>query len=115
MTTGFSMTIATIYAQTSDTGSQQAPGWTMLIYGALFLAIFYFMIIRPQSQAKKQQEALISAAKVGDKIVTTGGILGVIANVKDKTVMVKVSENTKIEVLKAHISSIIKSENSTES
>lgn len=117
MTTVFSTTIATIFAQAAadPAAQQQAPGWTMLIYGALFLAIFYFMILRPQSQAKKQQDALISSAKVGDKVITNGGILGVISNVKDKTVLIKVADNVKIEVLKTHINSIIKAENSTES
>jgi len=70
--------------------------------------IFYFLIIRPQSQKQKQQTALISSLKTGDKIVTSGGIHGLIANVKESTVIVKVADNVKIEVDKACVTNVTK-------
>jgi preprotein translocase subunit YajC len=86
------------------------PFWAQMVPFVLIIAIFYFVLIRPQMKAKKDQETLISLAKTGDKIVTTGGIIGTIANVKESSVMIKVADNVKIEVLKNHIASITKSD-----
>ncbi len=98
-----------LIAQAADaTNSQQAPGWTQIVYLLIFVAIFYFILIRPQMKAKKDHETLISSVKTGDKIITTGGILGIVSNVKDKTVIVKIADNVKIELLKGHIATITK-------
>ena len=71
------------------------------------IAIFYFLIIRPQSKKQKETQKMLSALKKGDKIVTIGGVYGVINSVKDKTVIVKVDDNTKIEFSRSAISGII--------
>ncbi len=70
--------------------------------------IFYFLIIRPQSQKTKQMQTLISSLKTGDKVITGGGIHGLISNVKDSTVIVKIADNVKIEVDKSAISTVTK-------
>jgi len=98
-------------AATTDSNAQQGGGgYTGLLIYPVLLALFYFLFFRPQSQAKKKQEELIKSAKTGDQVVTTGGIHGVITNVKDKTVMVKVADNVKIEVEKAHLEKIMRDE-----
>jgi preprotein translocase subunit YajC len=92
----------------------ERPIWSVfLMYGLLFATV-YFIFFRPQIQAKKTQEEKIKTAKTGDKVVTTGGILGVITNVKDNTVIVRIADNVKIEVEKAHIDKITRTD-STES
>jgi len=68
--------------------------------------IFYFLLIRPQQKQRKAHEALISAVKTGDKVVTSSGIHGMIANVKEKTVLLKVADNVKIEIDKAAITGV---------
>ncbi len=64
----------------------QMPGNGMLgpifMYGAIF-AIFYFILIRPQSKQRKEHEALIRAVKKGDEIVTAGGLVGEVIHVKE--------------------------------
>ena len=64
----------------------QTPGAGMLgpifMYGAIF-AIFYFILIRPQSKQRKDHEALIRAVKRGDEIVTAGGVVGEVIHVKE--------------------------------
>ena len=82
------------------------PFWTSYIYLPIFLAIFYFVLIRPQQQAKKKAEETIKSARTGDRIVTTSGIHGLITNVKDTTVIVKVADNVKLEIEKSHIDKI---------
>lgn len=72
------------------------------------VVIFYFLIIRPQNQKQKQHQALVSALKTGDKVVTSGGIHGMISNVKETTVIVKIADNVKVEVDRASITSVSK-------
>src|ERR1700735_4802834 len=94
-------------ASTPDAAASQAPpAWTPLIYIILFVAMIYFALLRPQMQAKKQQQEKISSAKTGDKIVTSSGIHGVITNVKDSTVIVRVADNVKLEIEKSHVDKI---------
>ena len=101
---------ATVLAEAgSEAASPAGPAsLTPFVYMAVMVVIFYFILIRPQNKAKKEQEEMIAKTKVGDKVVTSGGILGTIANVKDKTVILKVADNVKIEVQKTHLASVTK-------
>jgi preprotein translocase subunit YajC len=109
----FNPTLA-LFAQAADPAAGAPPFWAQLVPFAFIIAIFYFVLIRPQMNAKKDQDALMSKARTGDKVVTSGGILGVISNVKDKTVIVKIADNVKIEVLKSHLASITSPDGKTE-
>ncbi len=71
-------------------------------------AIFYFLAIRPQSQRQKALDALIKSVKTGDKVITSSGIHGMVSNVKETTVIVKVADNVKIEMEKSSIGSVVK-------
>ena len=75
----------------------------------LIFVIFYFLLIRPQQQKQKQHAEMVSKLKKGDHVVTTGGIYGIISTVKDKTVLLKIDENVKIEIQKGCISYVGKS------
>jgi len=70
----------------------------------LIFVIFYFLLIRPQQKKQKQHAEMISKLKKGDHVVTTGGIYGIVSTVKDRTVLLKIDENVKIEVQKNCIS-----------
>jgi len=69
--------------------------------------IFYFLLIRPQQKQRKEQQKLIEALKTGDKVVTSSGIHGLISNVKEKTVLLKVADNVKIEIDKAAVATVL--------
>ena len=69
--------------------------------------IFYFLLIRPQQKQRKEQQKLIESIKTGDKVVTSSGIYGLISNVKDRTVMLKVADNVKIEIDKAAVATVL--------
>ena len=71
------------------------------------IGIFYFLIIRPQSKKQKETKKMLEALKKGDKIVTIGGIHGVIQTVRENTVIVKVDEDTKLEFSRSAISSVV--------
>lgn len=79
---------------------------TFLPMIAIF-AIFYFFLIRPQNKKQKETEKMIAALKKGDKVVTIGGIHGVISSTKEKTVVVKVDDNTKIEFNRTAIATVV--------
>ncbi len=68
----------------------------------------YFMLFRPQKKRQQEQQRLVSALKTGDKVVTNAGIHGLIANVKETTVMLKVADNVKIEVEKSAVTNVLK-------
>lgn len=100
--------IFNILAQSTAAGSTASPSFnpTPIIYLVCLGVIFYFLTIRPQSQRQKEQDAMIKAVKTGDKIVTSSGIHGLVSNVKDTTVIVKIADNVKIEMEKSGISSV---------
>jgi preprotein translocase subunit YajC len=71
------------------------------------IAIFYFLIIRPQNKKRKETEKMLSALKKGDKVVTIGGLHGTIQSVKETTVIIKADDNVKLEFLRSAVSNIV--------
>ena len=74
----------------------------------LVFVIMYYVILRPQMKRQKEQARLVSALKTGDRVVTASGIHGLISNVKDTTVIVKVADNVKIEMEKTSVTNVLK-------
>ncbi|MEZ4240216.1 MAG: preprotein translocase subunit YajC [Myxococcota bacterium] len=67
------------------------------------LAVFYFLVIRPQMNERQEHEKLVNSLTRGDKVITASGVHGVIANVAEDTVLLEVSEKTRIVVDKTSI------------
>jgi preprotein translocase subunit YajC len=80
---------------------------TLIMFGAI-IAIFYFMIIRPQQKRQKEREKLLSAIKKGDKIVTSGGIHGEIVGIDEKTVLVEIADKVKVKLERGSIAVVNK-------
>ncbi|MFL2436670.1 MAG: preprotein translocase subunit YajC [Verrucomicrobiales bacterium] len=80
----------------------------------LIFVIFYFLLIRPQKQKQKKLQLQVDAMRPGDKVITAGGIHGLITGIKKQSVTVKVDNNTKIEFEKSAIATVI-SKNSGQS
>jgi preprotein translocase subunit YajC len=95
----------TLLQQTSASNPTGSLVSTIVTFGLVFV-IFYFLIIRPQNKKQKQMQQMIAGVKKGDKVVTIGGIHGVVASVKESTVVVKVDDGTRIEFSKSAISSV---------
>ena len=77
-----------------------------LIMMVLMFAIFYFMLIRPENKRKKEAEQMRSAVRNGDKIVTIGGIVGTVVNVKENRIVIETgADQVRIELEKWAISS----------
>jgi len=80
---------------------------TLVMFG-LIIAIFYFLILRPQQKRQKEKKRMLDAIKKGDKVVTAGGLHGTVAGLDDKTVLLQVSDNVKMKFERSAIASILK-------
>ncbi len=76
----------------------------------LIFIIMYFLLFRPQMRRQKEQQRIVASLKTGDRVVTASGIHGIITNVKDTTVTVKVADNVKIEMDKSAVTNVVKSD-----
>jgi preprotein translocase subunit YajC len=89
------------YAQ--GQGAAGSGGWLSLVPILLMILIFYFLLIRPQQKKEKQRQAMINNLQKGDKVVTAGGMHGVVVAVKDDVVTLKVASNTNIDFIRSSI------------
>jgi preprotein translocase subunit YajC len=96
-------------AQQTAAPAQPQPDLLSTLLPFLFMGVvFYFILIRPQQKKQKQHQQLLANLKTGDRVVTSGGIHGLIANVKETTFLLKVADNVKIEIDKGAISGVEK-------
>jgi len=77
--------------------------WTIIVFLVLIFAVFYFLLIRPQRKRQKQQQQLMEELKRGDKIITAGGIYGVIDSVSEDSVTIKVESGATMKVSKSSV------------
>jgi preprotein translocase subunit YajC len=70
----------------------------------LIFVVLYFLMILPQQRRQKKHQAMVTNLKKGDRVVTSSGIYGIITNIKDNSLMVKIAENVEIELEKGSIS-----------
>lgn len=97
-----------LLSDAAASGANPAPNPIAQFAPLIFIGvIFYFLLIRPQQKQRKEQQKLIEALKTGDKVVTSSGVHGLIANVKEKTVLLKVADNVKIEIDKAAVATVL--------
>ena len=102
---------ALLLAQAQPTGPAPSPaGGLGGMFVPLIMIIMYFLMIRPQKKRQAEQKTLIASLKTGDRVVTNAGIHGLIVNVKETTVMVKVADNVKIEMEKSAIANVFRPE-----
>jgi len=92
--------------RTSQKRPQQSVLWNMVIFMVLLFGIFYVFLILPQRRREKERRAMLSALRKNDKVVTIGGIHGVVHSIKDDKVVLKVDENTRITVSMSAIAGV---------
>ena len=90
---------------TQDVTQQfQGGGWGTLAPILLMIVVFYFLLIRPQQKKEKERRKMISELKIGDKVLTVGGIYGVVSSMKtDDIIVLKISDSSKVEVARSAI------------
>ena len=90
-------------------GPEQPPVLFQFLPLIIIAVLFYFLLIRPQQKKQKEHQQLVASVKTGDKVVTAGGLHGIVANVKETTFLLKVADNVKLEFDKSSITSVTKS------
>ena len=87
----------------ASAGAVQPSGLLQLLPFAIILGIFYFLILSPMNKRQKKVQDFQSSLKVGDKVITTGGIYGQVTRVGEKSVQVQVAERVRIEFARSAI------------
>lgn len=77
-----------------------------MVMMVLLLVMMYFVLIRPQQKKQKEQTKMIDGLKIGDEVITAGGVHGIVTNKSDRTVMVKVQDGVKIKFEKASVTQV---------
>jgi preprotein translocase subunit YajC len=107
----------TVVAFAQATPAQKPKGGfgdpTFIFMMLAMFGIVYFLMLRPQQKKQKETQNMLNNLKKGDKVLTIGGIVGVVGNVKDSSVMVKVADNTVLEFKKAAVSAVLNEEKET--
>jgi preprotein translocase subunit YajC len=102
----------TILAQTAapaaPSGSQSLISFLPMV---LIFAAMYFLMIAPQRKKQKELQKMLSALDTGDEVITSGGIYGEITNKKDDRFVIRIADNTKIEVGKGFVTAVVKKAN----
>ena len=90
-------------ATSSATSSASSGGWASTLVSllpiVLILVVFYFLLIRPQNKREKKMQEMRNAVQIGDEIVTSSGIIGIVINVKDDNIVIETgSDRSKIRI-----------------
>ncbi len=101
------MTISSILAQGGGGGG--SPFGPLLIFIPM-IVIMYLLMIKPQQKKQREQQEMLKKLKVGDRVVTTGGIYATILAVREKTFLVKIAENTKVEISRSSVAVMVNEE-----
>ena len=97
-----------LYIVIAQAGGGGAGGswWNLLLMVGIIFGIMYFLVIRPQNKQRAEREKFLSALKVGDKVVTGGGILGKLTGVQADTVTVEISDRVRVKVMRSQVNPV---------
>lgn len=100
------MFISPAFAQGADAAAQGNPIMQFLPF-VFIIVIFYFLLIRPQQKKAKDHQAMVTAVRRGDVVITAGGMIGKVSKViDDREVLVEIAEGVKVKVLKSTLQDI---------
>ncbi len=88
-------------------GGQGSQIWSFLPIILIFV-IFYFLLIRPQQKQKKEHQNLLGNLKLGDQIITGGGIYGKITGIRDNVITIEISDKVRVKVSRSSIAGVVK-------
>ncbi|HYW74128.1 MAG TPA: preprotein translocase subunit YajC [Pyrinomonadaceae bacterium] len=88
-----------------------AGGFTFLLPMILVFGVFYLLLIRPQQRKQRELQATISQLKAGDRVITTGGVVGKITEVRDTSFLIRSAEKTILEIARTAVAGVDAEEN----
>ncbi len=99
----------TAFAQTATAaGASPLAGIISFLPMILIVGLFYFIMIVPQTKERKKREELLNSIQRGDRVLTRGGVYGIVADIKEQIIILKIAENTKIEIERSYVETIQK-------
>jgi preprotein translocase subunit YajC len=84
-------------------GAEAGAMWTFVVPMLFMVAIFYFLLIRPQQKKAKEQKQLLDNLKRGDRVITAGGLIGEITSVSDQTLTIEIADKIRVDVGRAYV------------
>ena len=84
-------------------GGEGGFDWTIIIFLLLIFGVFYFLIIRPQRRRQKQHDELMQELKRGEKVITSGGIYGVVESISDDSIVLKIESGASIRIARGSL------------
>jgi preprotein translocase subunit YajC len=101
--------IAYAMGQGGGAAGQGAGGFSSLIPIILMFVIFYFLLIRPQQKKSKEHREMINRLKKGDRIITSGGLHGLVTAVSETTMTVEIADKVRVKIARGNVSQVIQS------
>ena len=92
----------------AQTAAGPAPLLHLVVMFGLMFFIFYILVFRPQSKARQEHEQMVKNLKKHDEVVTSGGIIGSVVNVKPDSITLKIDENVRVEIEPSAIVRLVK-------
>jgi preprotein translocase subunit YajC len=84
-----------------------SSGVVFLVEMVLIFAIFYFLLIRPQTKERERHQKMLAALKKGDEIITNGGVIGRVVHVEENRLTVRTAENTRLTVDRGRVAQVV--------
>ncbi|HYD24217.1 MAG TPA: preprotein translocase subunit YajC [Croceibacterium sp.] len=91
----------------AGSGGATAPGWVQFLPIIGMVAIFWFLIIRPQMKRQKEHQTKIAGVKKGDQVVTAGGLLGKVVKVDEQYAEIEIAQGVRVKAVKATLGDIV--------
>ena len=91
----------------AQTAAQQGSSGSFIVMMVVFIAIFYFMLIRPQTKQAKEHKSMLESLSKGDEIVTNGGMLGRINKIGDNFIAIEIAQNLEVKIQKQAVSTVL--------
>jgi len=98
------------YAMGTQPGAGGGSQWMSFLPIILIFAVFYFLLIRPQQKRAKDHRALLTSLKVGDQVLTNGGIYGRVTGLRDDVLTLEISDKVRVKVSRGHIAGVVKTD-----
>ena len=91
----------------AQSAAPQGGGGSFILMMVVFIAIFYFMLIRPQTKQAKEHKAMLESLSKGDEIVTSGGMLGRVNKIGDNFIAVEIAQNLEVKIQKQSVTTVL--------
>jgi preprotein translocase subunit YajC len=103
-----------VFADAPAAAAPASPGLAGFMPIVLIMVLFYFLLIRPQQKQAKEQQKMVDALKKGDRVLTQGGLYGVVSALKGKVLEVKISDEVKVLIARSAVTQVVQGDPAAE-